>query len=93
MAARELRLPAAPGDVVLRAALALRRLGARIVRYDAEEGTLEARCGRRLLPETVRLRAVPEGEGAVRVVIETGGTDWRALVRQLAAELEAADWR
>ncbi len=93
MAARELRLPAAPGDVVLRAALALRRLGARIVRYDVAEGTLEARCGRRLLPETVRLHAVSQGEGAVRVVIETGGTDWRALVRLLAAELEAADWR
>lgn len=93
MAARELVLRAAPEEVVYRAARTLRRLGARVVRYDPDEGTLEARAGRRLLPEVVRVRARAEGEGAARVVIGTDRTDWRALVRQLAADLEAAPWR
>ena len=93
MAPRELVVRGAPGEVVYRAALALRRLGARIVRYDAGEATLEARAGRRLLPQVVRVRARPEGDEATRVVIDTDRRDWRALVRQLAAELEAAERR
>jgi hypothetical protein len=93
MAPRELLVPATPEEVVYRAALALRRLGARVIRYDAGAGTLEARAGRRLLPQVVRVRARQEKEGATRVVVETDRTDWRALVRQLAAELAAADWR
>lgn len=93
MAVRELVVRAAPEDVVYRASLALRRLGARVIRYDARAGTLEARAGRRLLPEVVRVNARPEGEGATRVSIGTDGRDWRALVPQLAADLEAAEWR
>ncbi len=93
MAARELVLSAPPEEIVYRAALALRRLGARVVRYDAEAGTLEARAGRRVLPETVRVCARTHGGEATRVVIDTEGRDWRALVRQLAAELSSADRR
>ena len=93
MVARELVVRGAPEEVVYRAALALRRLGARIVRYDTGEASLEARAGRRLLPQVVRVRARPEGEAATRVVIDTDRRDWRALVRQLAAELETAEWR
>src|SRR5258708_40337912 len=78
MAARELVVRAAPEDVVHRASLALRRLGARVIRYDARAGTLEARAGRRLLPEVVRVSARSEGEGATRVSIGTDGRDWRA---------------
>ncbi len=90
MSRRELVLSTAPEEIVRHAARALKRLGARVTRYDAGEGTLEARAGRRLLPETVRLHARPEGE-ATRVVIDTEGRDWRALVRQLAVELEALE--
>jgi len=39
------------------------------------------------------VRARPEGGAATRVVIDTDRRDWRALVRQLAAELETAEWR
>src|SRR5258708_38830482 len=77
MAARELVVRAAPEDVVHRASLALRRLGARVIRYDARAGTLEAPAGRRLLPGVVRVRARPEGEGATRGGIRTDGGDWR----------------
>lgn len=93
MAARELVVPAAPEEVVYRAALALRRLGARITRYDAGGTMLEARAGRRLLPQVVRVSARAEGDTATRVVIQTDRRDWRALARQLAADLEAAVWR
>jgi len=89
--ARELVVPAPPEDVLPRAALALRRLGARLTRYDAGEGALEARAGRRVLPVVVRLRAVAEGS-ATRVTIASDTRDWRAIVRQLAAELVGAEW-
>lgn len=93
MAARELVVPAAPEEVVYLAARALRRLGARITRYDAGAATLEARVGRRLLPQVVRVSARAEGDRATRVVIHTDRRDWRALAGQLAAALQAAAWR
>ena len=93
MAARELVVPASPDEVLLRAALVLKRLGARITRYDGEAGTLEARAGRRLLPEVVRLRAAAEGAERTRVAIASDTADWRALVAQLAAALRATPWR
>src|SRR5258708_9192151 len=77
MAARELVVRAAPEDVVHRASLALRRLGARVIRYDARAGTLEARAGRRLPPGVVPVTASPAGEGATRVGIGTAARDCR----------------
>ena len=93
MAARELVLPASPDEVLLRAALVLKRLGARITRYDGEAGTLEARAGRRLLPEVVRLHAAADGAERTRVEIASDTADWRALVAKLAAALRATPWR
>ncbi|OGL17180.1 MAG: hypothetical protein A3F92_12470 [Candidatus Rokubacteria bacterium RIFCSPLOWO2_12_FULL_71_22] len=91
MSARELVVPAPPEDVLRRAVPALRRLGARLTRYDDQHGELEARAGRRLLPVVVRLRASAEG-AATRVTITSDVHDWRAIVRQVAAELATSDW-
>jgi hypothetical protein len=57
-----------PESALLSSAAALRRLGARITRYDAETGTIEAR-----VPSTagvVRLRAAPNDAFTTRVRLE-----------------------
>lgn len=57
-----------PESALLSSAAALRRLGARITRYDAETGTIEAR-----VPSTagvVRLRAAPNDALTTRVHLE-----------------------
>jgi hypothetical protein len=66
--------PGDPGEVLLRSARALRRLGARITRYDAEAGTLEARTRRWRLRGLVRLDVADDGDGGSRVTIETDYT-------------------
>ena len=74
-----------PEAALLSSAAALRRLGARITRYDAEHGTLEAR----ILPASgvVRLRATPhDGGGTTRVDLEG---DARGVIRRFRAALSA----
>jgi hypothetical protein len=59
---------AEPEAALLTTAAALRRLGARITRYDGEVGTLEAQ-----VPESsarVRVRITPEDEQTTRVHLE-----------------------
>jgi hypothetical protein len=59
----------APADALFRSVAALRQMGARITRYDAEACTLEARAAGSV-PAVIRLAATPEADGA-RLVVET----------------------
>jgi hypothetical protein len=61
----------------------LRHFGARVVRCDVEDGTLEAR-----LPAGARLTlsATEEAAGS-RVTVKTEGADWRGVARTLTTEL------
>ena len=80
---RRLSVTIAPSDVLLQSVMVLRELGARVVRCDVEEGTLEARlaAGTRL-----RLAASAEAAGS-RVTLETDGADWHGVTRTLQHEL------
>lgn len=88
-------VPGVPEEVLLRGARALRRLGARITRYDAEEGTLEAQARRWQTAGLVRFRVEDGGRGLSRVRIEGewaggGWLGWGAgawTIRRLRAEL------
>ena len=84
-------LVAAPGSLVVAAepdgallaiAAALRRLGARITRYETESGTLEARLG----DTTVCLVVRASGADRSTIRVTSEGTA-RSLVRRLRAEL------
>ena len=83
--ARDVLVAAEPEDALLSSAAALRRLGARITRYDSEAGTLEAH-----VPPSagVRLRAAATAEGATRVQLE-GDAGARAVIRRFRAALSA----
>jgi len=61
----------APDDVLLRATTALRRMGARITRYDIEALTLEARIAGSLGASLVRVRAEEADASRTRLVVET----------------------
>jgi hypothetical protein len=80
---RRLSVTTPPADVLLQTVAVLRHVGARVVRCDVEEGTLEARlaAGARL-----RLSAIEEPAGS-RVTVETDGADWHGIARTLAHEL------
>lgn len=73
----------APADVLLQSTAVLRHLGARVLRCDVEDGTLEARlaAGARLTLSAV------EDEAGSRVTLETDGADWHGVGRTLATEL------
>lgn len=90
----DLLVSGAPDDVLFRSVTALRRLGARITRYDAEALTLEARIVQRLGAVLVRLRAAEAEPGRTRLAVETDTAlrvPWlghrRSLVRGFAREL------
>ena len=78
-----MRVSTPPADVLLQSTAVLRHFGARVLRCDVEEGTLEAR-----LPAGARLTlsAVEEAAGS-RVTLETAGADWQGVARTLASEL------
>ena len=76
---------AEPDAALLSSAAALRRLGARITRYDADSGTLEAR----LAPAgVVRVRAASEHGGATRVHLD-GDASARRVIRRFRSALSA----
>lgn len=90
----DLLVAGAPDEVLLRSVTALRRLGARITRYDVEALTLEARVARRLGPAVVRLRAAEADAGRTRLAVETHSgsrlplvTGGASLVRRFTREL------
>ena len=69
--------------MLLQSVAVLRHLGARVVRCNVEDGTLEARlaAGARLM-----LSASEEPAGS-RVTVETQGADWHGVARTLEHEL------
>jgi hypothetical protein len=80
---RRVSVTTVPADVLLQSVAVLRHVGARVVRCDVEDGTLEARlvAGARL-----RLSASEEAAGS-RVTLEMEGADWHGVARTLAHEL------
>ena len=80
---RRVTVTTAPADVLLQAVAVLRHFGARVVRCDVDDGTLEARlrAGARLT-----LAAVEDAAGS-RVTLQTDGADWQGVTRTLANEL------
>ena len=85
-ASRQLLAPAAPDEVLLQGVAVLRAVGARIVRYEAEAGTLEATVAPWSVTGVVRLTAVVDGTGArVRIDREAPGSG--PLLRLLEREL------
>jgi hypothetical protein len=80
---RRVDVATAPADVLLRSVAVLRHFGARVVRCDVEDGTLEARlaAGARL-----RVSAIEAASGS-RVTMETEGADWHGVTRTLETEL------
>ncbi|MGH7390826.1 MAG: hypothetical protein ACREM3_15420 [Candidatus Rokuibacteriota bacterium] len=92
--AKDLLVAGAPDEVLLWSVTALRRLGARITRYDVEALTLEARVAQRRGDALVRLRAAEAEPGRTRLAVaaETASrVPWlargRSLVRRFAREL------
>jgi hypothetical protein len=74
-------------DEALRASLAvLRHLGARITRYDADAGTLEARVHRFWRSALIRLRAEADGD-ATRVRVESDALAWAPLFHRFRGGL------
>jgi len=80
---RRLRVTTSPADVLVQSVAVLRHFGARVVRCDVDDGTLEARlaAGARLT-----VSAVEEAAGS-DVTMETHGADWHGVGRTLADEL------
>ena len=82
---RAVRVAADPDAALLSSAAALRRLGARITRYDTEAGTLEARVA---TAATLRVRTSPSEDGVTEVYLEGDGAA-RRVIRKFRAALGA----
>jgi hypothetical protein len=77
---------AAPADeALLHAVAVLRHVGARITRYDAEAGALEARLTRWGREGVVRVSAA--GEAPTTITVESDVVGGRAIARLLRTEL------
>jgi hypothetical protein len=76
---------AEPDAALLSSAAALRRLGARITRYDPERGTLEARVAPSAI---VRIRMAAEDGGMTRVHLD-GDAAARGVIRRFRSALSA----
>jgi hypothetical protein len=84
---REIVVAGSPDEALLASIALLRHLGARITRYDAEAGTLEARLRRWIRPASIRLRAAAEGETATRVSVESDALGGGLLIRRFRGGL------
>jgi hypothetical protein len=78
-----LTVVAEPDTALLASAAALRRLGARITRYDSEAGMLEARTD----GDAIRLTVSAGSVDVSRLSVESETADSRSLARRLRAEL------
>jgi hypothetical protein len=85
--ARDVVVAAPPDAVLLHGVAVLRRLGARITRYDGDEGTAEARLRRFTRPALVRLRAEAAGDTATRLHVESDALAWAAMFRRFRIDL------
>jgi hypothetical protein len=88
---RDVVVAAQPDDVLLHGVAVLRRLGARITRYDVEERTAEARLRRFARPAFVRLRAVPAGAAATRLHVESDAVAWAPMFRRFRGALRGVE--
>jgi hypothetical protein len=88
---RDVVVAAQPDDVLLHGVAVLRRLGARITRYDAEEGTAEARLRRFTRPALIRLRAEATGTAATRLRVESDALGWAPMFRRFRGDLLRLD--
>jgi len=79
--ARDIVVAAQPDEALLASVAVLRHLGARITRYDAEAGTLEARLRRMLRPALICLRTEAQGE-ATRVSVRSDARAWAPMFRR-----------
>jgi hypothetical protein len=85
--ARDVVVAAEPDVVLLHGVAVLRRLGARITRYDAEAGTAEARLRRFTRPALVRLHARPAAGAATRLRVESDALAWAPMFRRFRGDL------
>ena len=85
--ARDVVVAAQPDEVLLHGVAVLRRLGARITRYDAEEGTAEARLRRLARPVLIRLRAEAVGTATTRLRVESDALAWAPMFRRFRVDL------
>jgi hypothetical protein len=85
--ARDVVVAAQPDEVLLHGVAVLRRLGARITRYDADEGTAEARLRRFTRPALIRLRARAQGTGATLLHVESDALAWTPVFRRFRGDL------
>lgn len=85
--AAEVVVAAPPDTVLLHGVAVLRRLGARITRYDGDEGTAEARLRRLTRPALIRLRAEAAGGDATRLHVESDALAWAPMLRRFRGDL------
>jgi hypothetical protein len=85
--ARDLVVAAQPEDVLRHGVAVLRRLGARITRYDVEAGTAEARLRRFRRPALIRLRAEAAGASRTRLHVESDAVAWTPVFRRFRGDL------
>jgi hypothetical protein len=84
---RDVVVAGPPDEALLHSVALLRHLGARITRYDADAGTLEARLRRWPRP-AIRLRAVAEGEQATRISLESDALGGGFMFRRFCGGLQ-----
>jgi hypothetical protein len=85
--ARDVVVAAEPEVVLMHGVAVLRRLGARITRYDAQAGTAEARLRRFTRPALVRLRAEAAGTAATCLHVESDALVWAPMFRRFRGDL------
>jgi hypothetical protein len=84
--ARDVVVAAEPDVVLMHGVAVLRRLGARIIRYDAEGGTVEARLRRFTRPALIRLHAEAVG-AATCLHVESDALVWAPVFRRFRGDL------
>jgi hypothetical protein len=85
--ARDVVVTAQPDVVLLHSVAVLRRLGARITRYDADAGTAEAQLRGFTRPALVRVRVEAAGADASRLSVESDALVWTPLFRRFRGDL------
>jgi hypothetical protein len=85
--ARDVVVAAEPDVVLMHGVAVLRRLGARITRYDAEAGTAEARLRRFTRPALIRLRAEATPGAVTRLRVESDALAWAPMFRRFRGDL------
>ena len=85
--ARDVVVAAPPDEVLLHGVAVLRRLGARITRYDIDAGTAEARLRRLARPGADPPPRRGGGRGDHRVHVESDALAWAPMFRRFRGDL------